>query len=170
MLHFLSLTGFDIESSSLESEDDNVFFLVWDSPIVHTLSPIDIDLDILPQEHEERKPPHRFREATRVFTRCTSTAHMTTSTAILIFETQTGENTSILPSSDTTTDSNSISNNDLPITLRKGKQTCTSHFISYFLSYSDLSTFFMPLFLRWTHISFSSLYQKPHLSKIERML
>jgi len=75
------------------------------------------------------------------FTRCTSTAHIPTSSAILIFRTQTGENTSVLPSSDTITDSDCVSH-DLPIALRKVKRTCTSHPISRFISYSHLSPFF----------------------------
>ena len=88
---------FDSEPSSLESEDDNIFFHIQDPPVVHTPS-VDIDVGTLPHVHTEAKPPHRFGELTRVFTRRTSTAYVSTSSAILIFETHIDENTSKLPS------------------------------------------------------------------------
>ena len=50
-------------------------------------------MDILPHVHGEPVLPNWFRELTKVFTRRTFTAHMSTSSVILISETQTGENT-----------------------------------------------------------------------------
>ena len=59
--------------------------------------------------------------------------------------------TSTLSSSDTTTDFDSVSDDDdgLHITLRKSKHTCASHPISRFVSYSHLSPF--------SHVFISSL-------------
>ena len=74
-----------------------------------------------------------------VFTRRTSTAYVSTSSAILILKTRTSENTSTFLSSDTTTNSSSVSDDYLLIALRKGKHTCTSHHNSRFVSYSHLS-------------------------------
>ena len=64
---------------------------------------------------------------------------MPTSSTALILESQTGENVSTLPSSDTITDVDTVSDDNLPIALRKGKRTCTSNPISRFVSYTHLS-------------------------------
>jgi len=68
----------------------------------------------------------------------TSTAPASTSSNVLIFGSQTGENTSALPSSDITTDYDIVSDDDLSIALCKGKHTCTSH-TSHFIFYSHFS-------------------------------
>jgi len=54
---------------------------------------------------------------------------------------QTDENIFALPSSHTSTDSDIVSD-DVPIALRKEKHTYTSHLISRFVSYSQLSPSF----------------------------
>ena len=64
---------------------------------------------------------------------------------LLLFQyskTQTSENTFTLPSSDTT-DSDTVSDDDLLIGLRKDKRTCTSHLISLYL----IHTCFLPFML-----------------------
>ena len=61
---------------------------------------------------------------------------------VLISESQTYKNISTLPSSDVTTNSGTIFDDNLLIALCKDKCTCTSHFISHFVSYSHLSPSF----------------------------
>jgi len=114
---------------------------------VHTSSSDDIDLDTLPTEHGESKSIHWVGESARVFTRHTSTAIMPTSSNISIFGSQTDENTSTLPSSDTTIDFDIVSDVDLLIALCKSKHTCTSHPIFCFVSYSHLSSPLHALFV-----------------------
>jgi len=60
------------------------------------------------------------------------------SSIVSISESQTGENISSFLSNDATTDCDTDSNDDLPITLSKSKCTCTSHPISCFVSYSHM--------------------------------
>ena len=73
---------------------------------------------------------------------------MLTSSAISVFGTQTGKNTSRFFCSNFTIDFENV-NDDFLIALRKGKRTCISCPISDFLSYSYLSLSF--------HIFISSL-------------
>ena len=113
-----------------------MFFLIKD-PLVVSL--VDIHLGTLPSIYGELKTPYRFGESTRVFTKHTSTAYVPTSSVISIFETLTGENISTLLFSDTTIDSDSVSDDDHLITLCKCKSTCTTHPITHFVSYSHLS-------------------------------
>ena len=54
-------------------------------------------MGVLPTVHGEPKYIHWFEESIRVFTRCTTTAPMLTSSNDSIFGSQTGENTSALP-------------------------------------------------------------------------
>jgi len=65
-----------------------------------------------------------------------------TSSTVLIFESETGENTCALLFSDTTNDSDTVFDDDLPIALHESKRTCTSYPISCFVSYSHLSSSF----------------------------
>ena len=55
-----------VQSSSLESKNDNIFFLVQDPPVMRTSSLIDIDLGTLPPIHGESKIPHQFGESNQL--------------------------------------------------------------------------------------------------------
>ena len=159
MSHYLSKSNFDSESSSLEFEDDNIFFFVQDPLVVHTPSSIDINLGTMPPIHGEPKLFHWSKKSIRIFTRRISTVQVPTSSATVIFETKTGDNTFTLPSSNTTIDSDSIDDIDFLITFRKGKHTCTFHPIYRFVSYSHLSPFFhVFIFFSLDSYFVSSLY------------
>jgi len=68
---------------------------------------------------------------------------MPTSSTVLIFRSQIGENITTLLSNDAITDFDTASDDDLlSITLCKGKRTCTSYPISCFVFYSHLSSSF----------------------------
>ena len=77
-----------------------------------------------------------------VFTIHISIAFVPTSSVVLIFESQIGENIYAPPSSDASTNSDTVSDDDLPVALRKSKYTCTSHSLYRFVSYSHLSPSF----------------------------
>ena len=63
---------------------------------MHTPLSIGINLGTLSPVHRESKPTQWFEESTRTFTRCISTTLVLICSAILISETQTSENTSIV--------------------------------------------------------------------------
>jgi len=101
-----------------------MFYLIQDSPVEHTPSLIDINLDTL---------PHIHGEPTRILTRHTSTVHVPTSSTILISRSQTSENILHYPLVILLI-LTIISDDGLSIAFRKGKHTCTPHHISHFIS------------------------------------
>ena len=112
---------------------------------MHIPLSVDIDFITLSYVHGEPVLPNRFEEPTRVFKNVLLLHKHQYLLLIPIFRIQIRENISTLPFSDTTTDSDSVSN-DLPIALLKGKCTCTFHLISHFVSYSCLYFFFELIF------------------------
>ena len=107
---------------------------------MHIPSSVDTDLDILSLVYGEPKPHHQFGESTslhKTYFCCTCTIIFYYS----IFKSQIGENISALPLVLLLLIM-IFSHNDIPIALRKGKRSCTSHSISRFVSYSHLSPSF----------------------------
>ena len=110
-------------------------------------------------------------EPTKVYTKRTSI--VPPSSSVPVSTSQFGENT--LPFDDFTlisvlSDSSSdISDINHLIALRKSKYTCTSHFLSNFVSNSHLTSSYSTFIFLWTRTQFSSLCQKPLLSQDKEM-
>ena len=92
-----------------------MFFLIQNPPVMHTSLSVDINLGTLSLIHEEPKLPHESGESTSVFIRRTSTARVPTSSIVTIFRLQIGENISALPSNDAATNSDIVSDVDVPM-------------------------------------------------------
>ena len=124
-------------------------------------------MNTLSDVHGESVLPNWFGEPTKVFTRRTSTALVSTSFAIPLKHKQVRIHH--YPLVITITDSDSISDDDLSIALRKGKRTYTSHPISCFVSYSHLSPSFHAFISSLDSYLFPNLYQKSYLFQVGRI-